>query len=178
MKLPTQISVLSTKPEPEKITDVADDLFWKPRGGLWTSTLDDDRGDWVRWMEDQGYTLETPRWGGDLWLLEPVDANVLVLATPDDYNKLGKRFPHPRGSELSSLLRSFDPAIYWPDVAKKYDAVHIPDPRPYRLLLEEEYYSASMFFNVVDAESTCWFKWCFEGEPKLMTKALKEALHV
>lgn len=170
MKLQTQVCVLSSKPEAAKIGAIADDLFWKPRGGLWTSTLDDDRGDWVRWLEGEGYTLDTPRWGGDLWLLEPADANILVIAGPDDYNRIGREFPHPEAEKFDSLLRSFDPSIDWQRVAREYDAVHIPNPRPYRMLYEEEHYAAGMFFNVTDAESTCWFNWCFEEEPRLLER--------
>lgn len=169
MKLPTQVCVLSSKPEPEKINPIGDDLFWKPRGGLWTSTLDDDRGDWVRWLEGEDYSLSDPRWGGDLWLLEPADAKVLVLATPDDYNNICKRFPHPN-KDLVKGLRSHEYMADWQRVAKAFDAVHIPNPHPYRLGLFDEYYSAGMFFNTCDAESTCWFRWCFEGDPTILKK--------
>ena len=164
--LPPQVFVCPEKPVPDKINPIADDLFWKPRGGMWTSTLDDDGGDWVRWLHGEGYTLDMPRWGGDLWLLKPKPAKLYVLANPDNYNELAERFPHEMARTIG--LKSFERMVCWPDVAKHYDGIHVPMPWSYRFLIEEEHYAAGLFFNICDAESTCWFKWCFEGESELL----------
>lgn len=174
MKLPTQVFVSSTKPEPHLITPITNEKFWKPLGGLWTSTLNDEGGAWVEWLHDQGYTLDMPRWGGDLWLLEPIDANICVIADHNDLRALHKRFPAELNEKLS-ILRSFRFMVDWEAVAREYDALHCPNPRAMRFLsygsLEsddwEDSMSLSMFFDVMDAESTCWFRWCFEGEPAI-----------
>lgn len=171
MKLDTQVCVLDSKPMPAKINAVGDDLFWKPRGGLWTSTLDDEGGDWVRWLKGENYSLDDPRWGGDLWVLEPTEANIFVIGHPDGYNELADRFPHPLAKERFKELKSFERMVYWPDVAKHFDAIHVPTPWAHRWLIEDEYYGAGLFFNTCDAESTCWFRWCFEGEPKLLDRS-------
>lgn len=169
MKLPPQIRVSTTKPEPDKINPLSDDLFWKPRGGLWTSTLDDEGGDWVRWLKGENYSLDDPRWGGDLWVLKPKKAKLFTIANPDNYNALAERFPHPLlEKEPFKDLKSMEKMIDWPEVAKHYDGIYMPRPWSYRLEFEEKYYSAGLFFNTCDAESTCWFKWCFEGEPELL----------
>ena len=117
MKLNTQVFVGTEKPEPDKISLLSDDLFWKPCGGLWTSTLDDEGGDWVRWLHDQGYSLDMPRWGGDLWVLKPTDANVLVIDNPGIYNDLAERFPH-RMTGLKGI-HAFERLVAWPDVAEQ-----------------------------------------------------------
>lgn len=173
MKLDTQVWVGRAKPEAHLISSLAEDLFWKPRGGLWTSTLDAEGGDWVRWLHGENYSLDSERWGGDLWVLEPADANLFVVSDPEDYNQLADRFPHPLGKKLHAEghLRSFEKMVDWPEMAKHFDGVHIPVPHPYRLGFGgefEQYYAASLFFNTCDAESTCWFRWCFEGEPKII----------
>ena len=168
-KLATQVYVSPTAPVADAITPVERELFWKPRGGLWTSTLDEEGGDWVRWLRDQDYSLDDERWGGKLWRLEPVEANVVVLATPDDYNELAERFPYP--DNPLTKLKSMGKIIDWPAVSAVYDAVHVPAPHAYRFssllgLRDHEidaYYAASLFFDTCDAESTCWFRWCFEG---------------
>lgn len=174
MRLPTQVFVSTEKPEAQKLNPISKDLFWKPRGGMWTSTLDDDRGQWVEWLEGQDYSLEDPKWGGDLWLLEPRDANVLVIATPDDYNQLAERFPYPDNPFAGRDLKMMDRLVDWVSVSENYDAMHVPDPRANRFSLfgnmddYDKYYSAGLFFDTCDAESTCWFRWCFEGDPKIM----------
>lgn len=162
MKLPTQVFVSHTKPEPHLLEPTlnGEEFFWKPRGGLWTSTLDEEGGDWVRWLCGENYSLADERWGGQLWLLQPADVNVYVVRTPDDLKALHARFPLPMPEKLSSL-RSFRHMVDWEAVAHVYDAVHIPNPWPYRFGMDE----TSMFFYILDAECTCWFRWCFEGEP-------------
>ena len=171
IKLAPQVFVSHTKPTPDSVNEVARDLFWKPRGGLWTSTLDDEGGDWVRWLKDQDYPLDDPRWGGKLWRLEPAEAHVCVIATPNDYNDLCDRFPYPDNPLLGKGVKSMEKIIDWQSVALNYDALHVPTPRRYRfgsLDIEdyERYYAAGLFFDTCDAESTCWFRWCFEGEPE------------
>lgn len=161
-RLATQVCVSHTAPVSHAITPVERELFWKPLGGLWTSTLDDEGGDWVRWLKDQDYSLEDPRWGGKLWRLEPTDAKVFIVATPDNYNDLADRFPYP--DNPLPELKSMEKIIDWPAVASVYDAVHVPIPHAYRWGISDEYYAANLFFNTCDAESTCWFRWCFEGE--------------
>lgn len=177
MLLPTQMCVTHNKPAPDKINPVLKDLFWKPRGGLWTSTLDGHTSDWMRWLKDQNYSLDDPRWGGDLWLLEPRDANVIVIAGPQDYNDLHARFPYPDNPLEGRGVKSMEKLIDWVAVSEQYDAIHVPNPHPYRMLsIEmakeeiEEYYTAELFFNTCDAESTCWFRWCFEGEPRILER--------
>lgn len=168
MLLPTQVFISTEKPEKGKLRPIQNDYFWKPRaGGLWTSSLVDDRSDWMVWLEEQGYTLDMERWGGDVWLLEPVDANVFVISSPTEFLELADQYPLPV-SEFGSGLRVFEHLVDWEAVARDFDAIHVPDPRRHRF---SDPHSAGLFFDTCDAESTCWFKWCFQGEPKVMVRA-------
>lgn len=183
MKLPPQIFVSHSKPTPKKITQVELDTFWKPRGGLWTSTETESGGQWVDWLHDQQYSLDTDdRWGGKCWRLIPKDANIYVIDNPDDLYALVERFPHPeRARYIKMGLDSFDALVDWPAVAEVYDAIHCPNPWPHRFptLVGQERvdkYGASMFFYTLDAESTCWFRWCFEDDPIIVDYARVEAL--
>ncbi len=161
MRLGTQVFV-GDKPEAEKITPVIAESFWKPRGGLWTSSLNEQGGQWVEWLLGEGYSLEDERWGGGLWLLEPANANICVIEEPADLHRLHEIYPYP---DAITELRSMRLLIDWVLVGREYDAVHVPDPWAHRW---SEDMAASMFFYTMDAECTVWYRWRFEGEPKLL----------
>lgn len=164
--LPTQVLVCPTKPEESQLDPVQNDHFWKPRfGGLWTSTLNDEGGEWLRWLTGEGYELGDEKWGGRLWQLTPREANVYTVWTPDELRELVDRYPHPELDSFNSLIGESLGGYLWVDwveMAKEYDAVHVPNPWPWRFYGDP---AASMFFYSMDAECTCWFRWCFEGEP-------------
>ena len=170
IKLPTQVFVSHSKPEASKITPLLNERFWKPLGGLWTSTFGDDGGEWVRWLDGQNYTLDDPRWGGDLWLLEPKEANLAVVAHPSDLRELCASYPHPELDHFNSLserFKSFE-FVDWERLSQDYDGLHVPNPWPWRFGYGDDFdYAASMFFYTMDAECTCWARWCFEGEPRI-----------
>lgn len=160
-KLEAQVMVAPSAPEPGKLHPVTDRMHFKPVGGMWTSTLDDQGGQWLRWLTGEGYTLDMPRWGGKLWRLDPADANLFVCANPDDLRELASRFRHPEAKDDLVFLRRM---IDWKAVSEEYDGVHFPDPWSHRWATGDDY-EAGMIFYTLDAESTCWFRWCFEGEP-------------
>lgn len=170
MKLPTQIFVSHAKPEPDKIPPVTTkEIFWKPRGGMWTSSLDDQGGQWLDFIRGN-YSVEDEKWGGTLWALEPRDANVYVIYGPDELLALVERYPHPQAKEwVEKGLDTFRVLLDWPKVAQDYDGVWVPNPWPWRFGYDD--HAVSMFFYTLDAESTVWFRWCFEGEPRELDPA-------
>ena len=159
-KLATQVMVAKEQPTAEKVHPITDQMHFKPVGGMWTSTLNEEGGEWLRWLHGEGYSLDMPRWGGKLWQLEPKDANLFVCAHPDHVRELASRFRHPEAKQDISFLRRM---IDWQAMAREYDGIHFPDPWTWRWGNEGD--DTSMFFYSLDAESTCWFSWCFEGEP-------------
>lgn len=161
MKLQPQSFVSRTPPEAARITPVTNEKFWKPVGGLWTSTLDEFGGQWVRWLTER-YSLGDPRWGGKLWLLKPVEANIVVISNPTDLRELAAKYPQ-KLTVKEQRIRSFALLLDWEAIAQDYDGLHVPNPWPWRF---GDDYEAGMFFYGMDAECTCWFRWCFEGEPE------------
>jgi len=125
----------------------------------------------VRWLDGQNYTLDDPRWGGDLWLLEPKEANLAVVAHPSDLRELCASYPHPELDHFNSLserVKSFELLVDWERLSQDYDGLHVPNPWPWRFGYGDDFdYAASMFFYTMDAECTCWARWCFEGEPRI-----------
>ena len=177
IRLEPQVWISHDRPEPDKITPVRAELFFKPRGGMWTSTLDERGGQWLRWvMQDALYGkdtgLEDERWGGKLWLLQPAEARIAVIANPRDLRELHDAYPFPTPASLRSL-RSYELLVDWVALAEHYDAIHVPNPWPWRFGYDPndpeggDLFGASMFFYTLDAESTCWFRWCFEDVQEL-----------
>lgn len=165
--LPTQVLVCPTKPEESQLQPVQNALFWKPRiGGLWTSTLNEEGGEWLRWLIGEGYSLETKRWGGRLWQLTPREARIYTVRGPNELRELVDRFPHPELESFNNRAREFGVDGYlwvdWVEMSKEYDGFHVPSPWSWRF---GDDHAASMFFYSMDAECACWFRWCFEDEP-------------
>lgn len=171
-KLKPQVFVSESVPEPEALDPIKNDYFWKPRsGGLWTSTLNDEGGGWLRWLHGEGYSLDQERWGGKLWQLEPAEANLYVAWSPKEFRELVRRYPHPEMEDFNTRIRAvsvsgFGEDFYlwvdWEEMSKDYDGLHVPTPYSWRF---HDDHAASMFFYSMDAECTCWFRWCFEGRP-------------
>lgn len=170
VKLDPQVVVCPTMPEPGKLDPIKNDLFWKPRyGGLWTSTLDECGGQWVRWLYGEGYSLDQDdHWGGRLWQLTPKEVNLYTVWSPRELHAIVERYPHP---ELATYNTKYAAAgfkspewawVDWEKASEEYDGVWVPNPWPYRFGISD--HAASMFFYSMDAESTCWFRWCFEDE--------------
>lgn len=161
VKLSPQVFVSDSKPEAGKIHKVTERHFWKPFGGLWTSTLDEVGGQWLRWLNDNDY-FGTKRWGGKLWLLEPKEANLFVVWSPKEYRELTERFPHEMVSQ--EVVAHIGPFVDWPALSEFYDGIYVPSPWTWRFGHEDM--AAAMFFYGMDAECTCWFRWRFQGIPQ------------
>lgn len=165
--LPPQLTILEDLPMDEKIVvpKGLEQSHYKPTGGLWTSTLNEEGSEWLRWLTGEGYTLDQKRWGGKCWKLHPTHARVYVVWSPKQLHDLAELYPHPQQSvEDFSRIASFRTRVAWDRMADDWDAVHVPNPWPWRFGYDD--LGASMFFYSMDAESTCWFRWCFEGEPE------------
>ena len=162
MKLAPQVFVSHSKPEAEKIDEVIDRRFWKPTGGLWTSTLDEGGGQWLRWLHSQSYGLDSERWGGKVWRLQPEEANLFTVWSPKEYGYLTEHFPTEPITHGS--LAPLEPFVDWPAVSRAYDGIYVPNPWTWRF--GHDNIGAGMFFYGMDAECTCWFNWCFEGAPE------------
>ncbi len=157
----------NTPPNPDQLNPVSEALCGraKPTGGLWTCTLDDDGGGWIRWCLDTDF--QGPSF--QLWRLDPDPAaRVYTIDTLEDLLRLCDRFPavcdHPR--DCAPLRRDLaDVWLGWRRVAEVYDAVHLTEKGQWRTRL-------SMPTNLYgwDCESTLWFRWAFTTVTDLGTR--------
>ncbi len=97
----------------------SDGRFTMKPSGLWLSAEDpslDDPMSWREWCAAEQFGIGEVR---HRVTLAP-GANILHLATPEDIDDLGARFPNEAGRELTSLY-----AIEWRAVAKRYQGIVI-----------------------------------------------------
>lgn len=141
-------------PDPAKVNPI-ENGHWKPTGGLWTSTLDEEeRSDWQRWYESEDWGNYTHR-----WKLVPTEARVAVVRDPDELETWYERYPAPTGIPIRAFAEQLD----YKAMAEDFDAVTFPEPWSHRF----GDHFGSMLFYTLDAESTCWFRWCFESVEEL-----------
>jgi len=159
MKLPTQLwlSEEDAVPAPTRLKDAvnASSTFWKPTGGIWTSTYGGGCSEWWEWCKGEGF--------GDYrsaWLLEPMEARILVIRNPEDLAAAHLLYPRKSPDELGNI-RSYRDLLDYEKIKYDYDAMWVPNPHPHRLTID------SLFFNVMDVESTVWFRWCFSNIEKI-----------
>lgn len=55
-QLEPQVFVGRAAPTADAIKPVTNEKFWKPVGGLWTSTLNHEGGEWLRWLLSEIFT--------------------------------------------------------------------------------------------------------------------------
>jgi hypothetical protein len=139
--------------------------FWKPEGGLWTSSHTPGASyvsEWVDWTVAEDFHV-----AAEHWLLEPQDARVAVIEDPDALGELlaGYRWEQPANDfRVRFDLPNFaDSLLDYERLAEDYDALWVPCPRSWRF---DSDLSRSLFFSIFDAESVLWFRWLFEGEPE------------
>lgn len=151
-------------PSPDRIEPVTMHSF-KPRGGLWTSTLrPDGRSHWEEWCEDNVDWYD----GGRRFLLAPRPARLWhITRLRESLDGLFERFGalDPMYVQLSaknpSLWRdepiSNTHEIDWAAFGAEYDGLHLSEPGLWAHRLD------SMFVYGWDAESTLWLRWCFDS---------------
>lgn len=120
--------------------------FIKPNGGLWTSTLNGDSSDWIRWCEDNEFRVPG-KWRG--WTLKPVDhARIYRVDSVSSATWLFSQYA--TDLRVPFWLLDFE-AVAW-----EWDAIH--------LTVKGEIVTRMMqpiTFYGWDCESTLWFRWMF-----------------
>lgn len=142
-----------SRPHIKKFMAISNRQHFKPHGGLWTCDYlgAPDYSAWTRWCVDQNF--RGPDF--DLWLLQPLANNVLVI---DDVN-VWQKLPH------SPLIKEELPTLSFIDfegLAERYDGLCLTDEfiYAYRNDLMVRY---GLTINSWDVPSTVWFRWCFES---------------
>jgi hypothetical protein len=173
VRLPTQLFA-GTRPERAKLKPVTNgvdggrQIFWKPTGGLWTSTYtpdDEHPSNWVEWSTLEQFAVDKY---AERWLLEPDDCRVAHVVTQDDLADLlaTYRLEVPK---LEGLGLSFEKSLLdFEALAEDFDALTFPAPWAERFTGD---HGLAIFFSVLDSECSLWFRWCFHGHPRRLEKA-------
>ena len=134
------------------------EVFYKPRGGFWTSTYTPHRkyvSAWVEWCSS-----EQPDWlKGKYYILYPKkDIKVFQINNYDDLKFLFEKYPLKEHENLP-LMPRFSRFVDWIKVSKDFDAVHMTEKgeiiaRGNCTYFLQEGYSLYGW----DCESTLWFR--------------------
>lgn len=168
-----QLHINCKKPTPDRMQPVSQGAY-QPEGGLWTSTPERGRDSFyvtlyshmhmhshwnaARWKRLQGKAMRC-------YLLHPeLSARVATIDGRADLLSLGERygwdvnFWHqalPFGTRKVGPIHSLN----FVAMTEDFDAVRVTD----RALEELETPRAGLYrLRYWHAESTCWFRWCFE----------------
>jgi hypothetical protein len=134
------------EPKKELMNPIKNDWI-KPTGGLWSSTLENGKSDWVEWCENERFFTTDSR---DGWLLIPkVNIKLFEVNSYRDLENLYKNY---------SVIKNDNYRIIdFEKMSNDFDGIHLTHKgrtetrcsRPYHL-------------NAWDVESTNWFRWCFD----------------
>jgi hypothetical protein len=170
----TQLHFNVEAPCPEKMEPVGQGMR-QPTGGLWTFSHDEGTASFIHWAttyDNMGFVARTnPRWyrmiGKTLscWLLHPsADARIAVIDKPSDLIVLGNKYgwdvscwerPVLGMTEYTGEVHSLN----FPALARDYDAVHLTEHGCDSLETRD---AGRYRLSNWHAESTCWFRWCFD----------------
>lgn len=157
MILSKQLFVGEAEPTKTKMNPILDNEtgVLKPHGGLWTSTYKGEGygSEWLQWSYNTGWYEQDP----PMWLLTPKDANLLVIDTYKDLEKMMDQYSSPFVPDLS-LIRK----IHFGKIAEKYDGIHLTSKGQ-----AQTRFSYPYNLHGWDVECTLWFNWCFENVERL-----------
>lgn len=165
--LPTQLWLGGPgEPKADKIPEIKNEpRFVKPRGGMWTSTYNEESGSsWLQFLLSE-YREGLPKNTG--WLLMPTRCRVFTIDTLQDLEEAVARWTVPQIPELEKI-DFFKHLIDFEAAQKEVDAIHLTEEGQWRTRLEIP--------NLYgwDSESTLWFR-CFfqQGLTKINLKRFK-----
>lgn len=130
----------------------------KPRYGLWTSTFNDGKSDWVRWCVDEQFgslgSKDGPHHGV---LLTPLPtARLLCIDT--EAALIGATTAYALPMYAGQACLNFN------RISEDYDGVHLTEEGQ-----RATRYSSPHDLYGWDCESTVWFRWAFEDAVEEVT---------
>lgn len=171
-----QLFIGTETPRPEKLKPVEQGMR-QPNGGLWTSTPDVEKDSfWVTVFAQRGkspFAAVHGRWGSHTgkalrcWHLYPrTSARVATIDSLPDLMSLGQKYGWHVGDwywaspPFGEVIRI--PAVHSLDfikLAAHFDAICVTE----RGVEQAEGRAAGKYrLAFFHAESTCWFRWCFD----------------
>lgn len=156
-KQEVQMVVSDEVPSPESIqfsSPVKNDGIQsvKPRGGFWTSAFDGESSEWVRWCE-----REMPEWAeGKRFLLVPSkSARIYTIKSVADLEHLVVAFPRKVRNGIF---------LDYVAIAREYDGLHLSKEGEQAIRAHGQCALNDLLYQEEwSAESTVWFRWCFES---------------
>ena len=136
------------KPEKEKMKEISNSsLGSKANGGLWTSTYENGKSEWVQWCENaQFFTTDSD----DGWLLIPNEnSRILTVDNENDFANIYKEY----GTHTDYNF----PILDFEKMSRDYDGLHLTSEGQW-----ETRWSFPYNLHGWDCESTFWFRWCFD----------------
>jgi len=137
--------------------------FVKPENGLWTSTwLGEPKvSGWVEWCRSESFSIG----GHQTWLLTPKpEARIAVVREMQDLKTLLNRYPLQRGKSEDHFMQYLD----FERMAQDFDGMHLTEAGQWETRLTQP----SLYGW--DCESTCWFRWMFDGVKQGPTTTITE----
>ena len=104
----------------------------------------------------------------EYWLLRPrADVRVAAVYGPDELRDLLARYPRrDLAPDVLDQFRSFRSFLDFERLSRHVDGLWIPSPWAHRF---DAQLDLGIWFSTIDAESTLWFRWAFEGDPERLT---------
>lgn len=136
------------KPKQELVKPIANNEFgFKAYGGLWTSSYENGKSEWVDWCESIQFFTTDNR---DGWLLVPKeDARILEI---DSLFQLKSVY-----SNYGENLEGGNPTLNFEAISLDYDGIHLTSNGQWET-------GFSLPYNLYgwDCECTHWFRWVFD----------------
>ena len=177
-----QIFMHPTAPDPAEMGPV---VFWeghtKPRGGMWTSSFDEELlSGWIDWSQSADFGADYQQ----VWAMVPdPHARILTITSPAMFCEMIDRYPiHVYSSGMTYPWRD-GPEWTWDFVAmsKDFDAFRLTDDVQSQMRHIgfggfADYSNKTPAGRIArdssdwDCESTVWFRWMFESAHLIQRK--------
>lgn len=146
-----ELYVGERKPSPRRMEAIANlPYFYKPLGGLWTSSYDKKAGsDWVQWCINQNFHVPTR--GFNRYVLEWSRANLIIIDNLQDLRHALKEY------HVINDLVFLRPIFDYEKLAQDFDGLHLT-----RRGQQQTHRSYPESLCTFDVESTIWFRWVFD----------------
>jgi len=119
---------------PDKFDPPKNEAFYKPKGGLWTSTYSEGTSDWVRWCSGEHFKCGV--YVGSV-LKVAKEARIYDIRSVADYTRLTEAYPFsPYG--FGHIERKIEEVLHgpslmfkfidWELISEKWDGVHLVNP--------------------------------------------------
>lgn len=138
---------LGTKPVEELMQPIKNADFVKANGGLWTSSYNNGKSDWIEWCESANF------WTTDnqtKWLLTVNEnAKVLKIDAVSDLKRAYEKYGYSPYRAIHMLN--------YEKIAKDYDGIWLTSKGQW-----ETRFSFPISLYGWDCECTHWFRWVFD----------------